>query len=964
MSSPIEKLKHRKALAARPMKSTLFQSTLASWFIAIFSACVFAASLDEYSAEGAKANAAITEYDFLTPKAGPSIVRSDQEGNIWVALARAGKLAMFREGTFREYKLPENSFPVGMAIDALGQVWYSDIRRNKIGRLDPVSGEVKDFDIPTKDSWPFFIVIDADGTLWFTERMGDKIGRLDPSTGRIVEFSVPTKHCQPAGLTTTPDGQIFFTENSSNKVGHYNPKTGKMVEHDVPTPMTPSPFYGLAGIVSDSVGNIWFAEVDGRLGFISRGQTTIEEIPVPNPASRPAGLITDAWGLIWFTELDGNCISSYNPILREFRRYRIPTGTPDPRPMGPPEATARGDMPVPGATARTSRPFGIAVDLRGRIWFSEQYSHKLGVLNPSAVEVFQPRGVISEPNAAVKVQLRLSRPPHTLQYLIDGEQQPIKNTLNVTRLAPGSHTFTVVAKEAGGQEYLARSTFVMNSTLAMVRPLLDSGAAPAEIRLDLKSELQTRIKTAEQKTRTGETGSAREILRGLIADLYENKSGIAPQFAALLLAHLRHMDLFGTREYQVELTDAPPYLQPSRLEVEVGDIVTWTYKSTDMRLSNKAHTSSREIIARNGAFNSHPLKPGSAWSYAFNREGGYEYLSTSQLGISGTVIVNPRTAYFREFSLPGPDRVPGVLAIDTQDNIWFTEGGGGFSRLAAVPLNNRIGKLSPDGKVTEYETPTIESGPTSIHVGKEGHIWFTERSGNNVGELDPRTGAIKEYPIPTPLSGATGITVDHQGKIWIAEKLSSKIAVLDPATSKITEYETPTPKSQPSTITVDAAGIVWFDERANDRIVSFDPQSKEMREYLVPTPGSRVVGLVPDGRGHVWFLELGGNKVGRLDVETGMVVEYAVPTKYCSPFKLAIDSFGRVWFTQAFGNNIGVLRDGKFFEFAIPTKDSMPGGIGIDSKGNVWFTEQAGNKLGMIPGAAALQAPVQLNEVP
>lgn len=894
----------------------------------------------------------IREYEFPTPKGGPSIINVDGKDGIWVAMARAGKIGHLRGGELREYALPANSFPVGVATDGAGGVWYSDIRRNKIGRLDSGSGEVKDFAVPTKDSWPFSLAFDRNGMLWFTERVGNKIGRLDPATGEVKEFDVPSQNCQPAGLAVTPDGQIFFTENSGHKIGHLNPKTGQLLEYKLPTPMIPSLYYGLAGITSDKQGNIWFAVLDGRLGHIRRrgpGYEEIKEIALPTPSTRPAGIAVDAWGIVWFTELDGNSISSYNDALGEFRRYPIPTGSPDLRPMGPPEVTARGEMPVPGNSAKTSRPFGIAVDSKGEVWFSEQYAHKVGKLSPPPVEIFQPAATVSGTTAPLKVQMR-SVEKHDLKYFVDGKPIPAGHQLDLTLLSPGSHTFQVFASRGGRQAATASSTFNVVPTLETVRELLGKAARSGELDAATLRKLRQPFQAAQMKIAEGKTDVARQQLRQMLKELsHPAQSGDG--LRRLMLENLRYLDRFGKRTYQVEITDRPPYFSPHRITVEVGDTVTWVFKDPG-RKSGQSSQKASVLSARNAEFNSPALVEGETWSHTFSQEGEYEYLDKSNIAARGSVFVTTRTTEILEFPMLGPDRVPGVLAVDAQDNIWFTAGGGGFSRLAAVPLNNKIGKLSPDGKITEFETPTIESGPTSIHVGREGHIWFTERGGNKLGELDPATGKIKEYEIPSPMSAATGITVDPEGRVWYAAKMSSKIGVLDPATGQIKEYATPTPKSQPSTITYDHDGNIWFDERASDKIVRLNPKTGEMREYAVPTHGSRTVGLVPDKRGHVWFLELGANKVGRLEVETGAVVEYAIPTKYSSPFKLTLDSYGRVWFTQAFGNKIGVLHNDRFYEFAIPTAESMPGGIATDSKGNIWFTEQAGNKIGLIPLAA------------
>lgn len=897
--------------------------------------------------------AVMSEYEFPTLRGGPSIISVDRNRVVWVALARAGKIGRLDNGETREYSLPANSFPVGLVIDASGQVWYSDIRRNKIGRLNPSTGELKDFDVPTKDSWPFSLAFDAKGALWFTERVGNKIGRLDTASGEIQEFIVPSPNCQPAGLAVTPEGQVFFTENSGHKIGNLNPRTGKLIEHQVPTPMKASLYYGLAGITSDPQGNIWFAILDGRLGYIRRhGQSyeDVKEIALPSATTRPAGVSVDAWGIVWFTELDGNSISSYNPMLQEFRRYPVPTGEPDPRPKGPPEVTARGDLPVPGNLAKTSRPFGIAVDLEGTVWFSEQYGHKVGRLSPPRLEIFQPQGLVRGTSTRVKVQTRAINGA-TVEYFVDDQRVAPGDKIDIAFFGPGGHTFRAVASVRGTPLSAASSTFNLSPTLENVRQLLSRGARKnGGLDGPLSLKLQQLLQSAERKTIAGETTLAREELRAMIDEL-ERIPQADNRVHGLLLESLRYIDRFGRSEHYVEVSDRPPYFTPTKITIEAGDTVTWVAKD-ESRETPRVERVITLLAARNAEFASPPMLDGQTWSHTFAREGNYEYLNTTLGDPAGVVVVKARTTRMLEFPMLGPDRVPGVLAVDAHDNVWFTAGGGGFSRLAAVSLNNRIGRLSPDGKITEFETPTIESGPTSIHIGNEGDVWFTERGGNKIGRLHPETGKLTEYDIPTPMSVATGITVDGDGLVWYASKMASKVGMLNPKTGAIKEYDTPTPKSQPSTITFDGQGNIWFDERANDRIVRLNPKTGEMREYEVPTQGSRVVGLVPDNRGHVWFLELGANKVGRLDTETAMVVEYAIPTKYSSPFKLTIDAQGRVWFTQAFGNKVGVLIDGKFAEFAIPTPESMPGGITTDSKGNVWFTEQAGNKIAMIPSGA------------
>jgi virginiamycin B lyase len=558
------------------------------------------------------------------------------------------------------------------------------------------------------------------------------------------------------------------------------------------------------------------------------------------------------------------------------------------------------------------------------------------MLTPPALDIVSPTGLIQSLKPEIKFLSRLAPAPRSrLSFLVDGRPVPASRHLDLSRLRPGQHVLGLCLESE--REPLVETEFTLNPTLETLLELANRTPSPVR-------DAATRLTLAREKAVQGRTDLSREIIRSLIADYLARPQGSsASSEPNLLLSHLRYYDLFCERQYEVSLRDSA--LTPDRMVLEVGDTLIWR-NTTDAPL---------QIASPDGTFQSATVAPGQSYRHTFRQPEQVGYQCMSKNGSHrGEILVQARTTYMVEFPMLGPGRVPAVMDLDHQGNLWFTAGGGGFSKLGNVPLNNKIGCLTPQRTIREYETPTLESAPTSIEVDGNGHVWFTERGGNNIGRLDPATGTIQEYPIPTPHAGATGIEIDHRtGQVWFTEKKASKLGVLDPTTGRIVEYNTPNPESVPSTVAIDEEGMIWFDERGADHLVRLNPATGQMQTYTVPTPRSRVVGITPDKRGHVFFLELGGHKVGKLHIQSGLITEYAIPTKLATPFKLTIDQMSRVWFTQVFGNQIGVLNpDGRFVEFSIPTKDAMPGGIVIDRSGNVWFAEQAANRIAMMPQAA------------
>src|SRR5436853_7065436 len=89
----------------------------------------------------------------------------------------------------KEYEVPTpRSRPHDPALAPDGSLWYTGQGANKLGRLDPKTGEFKEYPLKTRDSGPHGLVADKDGNIWFTAISGGYIGKLDPKTGEITEY--------------------------------------------------------------------------------------------------------------------------------------------------------------------------------------------------------------------------------------------------------------------------------------------------------------------------------------------------------------------------------------------------------------------------------------------------------------------------------------------------------------------------------------------------------------------------------------------------------------------------------------------------------------------------------------------------------------------------------------------------------------------------------------------------------
>lgn len=151
-----------------------------------------------------------------------------------VALASVGTLNV----QIKEYDVPTpNARPHDPAAAPDGALWTTEQVANKLGRLDPNTGEFKEYPLKTPNSGPHGLVADKDGNIWFTAISGGYVGRLDPKNGQIKEYRpADGTKVDPHTPVLDHNGMLWFTNEQTNFLGRLDTKTGKMDLKQVPTP--------------------------------------------------------------------------------------------------------------------------------------------------------------------------------------------------------------------------------------------------------------------------------------------------------------------------------------------------------------------------------------------------------------------------------------------------------------------------------------------------------------------------------------------------------------------------------------------------------------------------------------------------------------------------------------------------------------------------------------------------------
>jgi virginiamycin B lyase len=270
----------------------------------------------------------IREYDVPTPQSGPHDPAMAPDGSLWYTGQMANRLGRLdpKTGEFKEYPLTtEGSGPHGLVADAQGNIWFTAAFRGYVGKLDPKTGGVTEYKMPDPRARdPHTPVFDARGILWFTVESGNFIGRLDPKTGEVRLKDVPTPNAVPYGIVVSSSGMPYFCEFGSNKLASVNPATMEITEYALPVGARPRRL----AITPEDV--IYYTDY-GR-GYLGRFDTKTgkqEEWASPGgPDSKPYGIAITPDGAVWYSEsgVRPNTLVRFDPRSQVFAREAIPSG--------------------------------------------------------------------------------------------------------------------------------------------------------------------------------------------------------------------------------------------------------------------------------------------------------------------------------------------------------------------------------------------------------------------------------------------------------------------------------------------------------------------------------------------------------------------------------------------------------------------------------------------------------------
>jgi virginiamycin B lyase len=237
---------------------------------------------------------------------------------------------------YTEYGLPRPLLqPHDVIVTKAGQVWYSSFGEQIIGRMDQMTGAVKEFEVEiSKPDFPRGVLAireDRDGQLWIGNMYQAAIARFDPVTEKFEYFRPAPKDNLPstqlnqvAPYNRNVDGKVWAQNSGFAGVHRFDTKTGEVE--------TWAPFkdskeqHNIYDVISDSQNNVFFTDFrQQEIGRIDAKTGEISFYSFPTKLASPRRGTMDDQDRLWVGEYRGHKIGMLDTKTGEMKEWLVPT---------------------------------------------------------------------------------------------------------------------------------------------------------------------------------------------------------------------------------------------------------------------------------------------------------------------------------------------------------------------------------------------------------------------------------------------------------------------------------------------------------------------------------------------------------------------------------------------------------------------------------------------------------------
>ena len=295
-----------------------------------------------------------------------------------------------------EYDLPRrDGEPHDAVMDSEGMIWYADFVAPIIGRLDPRTGEFKEWPLPEiKPGFPqgsLGVALDPKGNPWIGRAFQGGVATMDKKTEKVTSYRIPkefdNEYVRNTFIAVGKDGTVCFDDPFNRNIFILDPETGKINGYpaypgwkfELGTrngvgPNGEKDTHFMYGVAMDSKGTCYWGDTGNRyIGSIDSRTGKTELFATPTPMSFPHRIEMAENDQLWFAEINARKIGHFDTKTKKFEEW-----------------AALGD----------DDPYGTALDASGFAWTGGTPTDNVTRLDPKTGKMVQY--LLPNPNTNIR----------------------------------------------------------------------------------------------------------------------------------------------------------------------------------------------------------------------------------------------------------------------------------------------------------------------------------------------------------------------------------------------------------------------------------------------------------------------------------------------------------------------------------------------------------------------------------
>jgi virginiamycin B lyase len=237
-----------------------------------------------------------------------------------------------------EYDLPRKTIePHDVVLDSQGMAWYSNFGEQTLGRLDPTTGKVTEYQVPElKHGSPtgeLGLELDPAENLWLGMMFQGGIAKFDRKTEKFQTWSIPpefnkemTQINMASPQRSTVDGKVWTQNNGFAVIHRVDLATGNVETFQPFKDTKEGQNHNIYDVIPDSHNNAYFTDfANEHIGRIDAKTGEIKLYPTPTPRSAPRRGEMDSEDRLWFGEYKGNRIGMFDTHTEKFQEWQSPS---------------------------------------------------------------------------------------------------------------------------------------------------------------------------------------------------------------------------------------------------------------------------------------------------------------------------------------------------------------------------------------------------------------------------------------------------------------------------------------------------------------------------------------------------------------------------------------------------------------------------------------------------------------